>query len=152
VVKPTDMVWKEGMTRWVRAASVRELFPNTPVAAGSNAAAKAADQHERARFEQAAQSGGGSVLLVALLGAGVLVFALVVGIIILVVMVRSHDPLPIAAPQPAEPKAGKDTKAEPPQKKETRIEPPSPVEAKSGNDIIRPAPLKVDFGKEHVFR
>lgn len=31
-LKPTDMVWKEGMARWIRASSVRELFPD-PIAA-----------------------------------------------------------------------------------------------------------------------
>src|ERR671924_206222 len=28
VLKPTDMVWKEGMPRWIRASSVKELFPD----------------------------------------------------------------------------------------------------------------------------
>ncbi len=28
VLKPTDMVWKDGMPRWVRASSVNELYPN----------------------------------------------------------------------------------------------------------------------------
>jgi hypothetical protein len=27
-LKPTDMVWKDGMPRWIRASSVRELFPD----------------------------------------------------------------------------------------------------------------------------
>ncbi len=27
-LKPTDMVWKEGMARWIRASSVTELFPD----------------------------------------------------------------------------------------------------------------------------
>jgi hypothetical protein len=27
-LKPTDMVWKEGMARWIRASSVKELFPD----------------------------------------------------------------------------------------------------------------------------
>src|SRR5262245_53746709 len=27
-LKPTDMVWKEGMPRWIRASSVKELFPD----------------------------------------------------------------------------------------------------------------------------
>lgn len=27
-LKPTDMVWKEGMPRWIRASSVTELFPD----------------------------------------------------------------------------------------------------------------------------
>ncbi len=27
VLKPTDMVWKEGLPRWVRASSLKELFP-----------------------------------------------------------------------------------------------------------------------------
>jgi hypothetical protein len=27
-LKPTDMVWKEGMPRWIRASSVQELFPD----------------------------------------------------------------------------------------------------------------------------
>jgi hypothetical protein len=31
-LKPTDMVWKEGMPRWIRASSVQELFPD-PAAA-----------------------------------------------------------------------------------------------------------------------
>jgi hypothetical protein len=31
-LKPTDMVWKEGMARWIRASSVKELFPD-PIAA-----------------------------------------------------------------------------------------------------------------------
>ena len=31
-LKPTDMVWKEGMPRWIRASSVTELFPD-PTAA-----------------------------------------------------------------------------------------------------------------------
>lgn len=31
-LKPTDMVWKEGMPRWIRASSVQELFPD-PTAA-----------------------------------------------------------------------------------------------------------------------
>jgi GYF domain 2 len=31
-LKPTDMVWKEGMERWIRASSVKELFPD-PIAA-----------------------------------------------------------------------------------------------------------------------
>src|SRR6516165_9934566 len=31
-LKPTDMVWKEGMPRWIRASSLRELFPD-PTAA-----------------------------------------------------------------------------------------------------------------------
>jgi len=31
-LKPTDMVWKEGMPRWIRASSVRELFPDPGVA------------------------------------------------------------------------------------------------------------------------
>ena len=28
VLKPTDMVWKDGMPRWIRASSVAELFPD----------------------------------------------------------------------------------------------------------------------------
>ena len=28
VLKPTDMVWKDGMPRWIRASSVKELFPD----------------------------------------------------------------------------------------------------------------------------
>lgn len=28
VLKPTDMVWKEGLPRWVRASSLKELFPD----------------------------------------------------------------------------------------------------------------------------
>jgi hypothetical protein len=28
VVKPTDMVWKEGLPRWIRASSMKELFPD----------------------------------------------------------------------------------------------------------------------------
>ncbi|MSQ96519.1 MAG: DUF4339 domain-containing protein [Gemmataceae bacterium] len=28
VLKPTDMVWKEGLPRWIRASSVKELFPD----------------------------------------------------------------------------------------------------------------------------
>ena len=32
VLKPTDMVWQEGMPRWIRASSVKELFPD-PAAA-----------------------------------------------------------------------------------------------------------------------
>jgi GYF domain 2 len=32
VLKPTDMVWKEGMPRWIRASSLKELFPD-PIAA-----------------------------------------------------------------------------------------------------------------------
>lgn len=32
VLKPTDMVWQEGMPRWIRASSVTELFPD-PAAA-----------------------------------------------------------------------------------------------------------------------
>jgi GYF domain 2 len=31
-LKPTDMVWREGMARWIRASSVKELFPD-PIAA-----------------------------------------------------------------------------------------------------------------------
>src|ERR1700730_13151301 len=31
-LKPTDMVWKEGMARWIRASSVTELFPD-PISA-----------------------------------------------------------------------------------------------------------------------
>src|SRR6266851_4745159 len=31
-LKPTDMVWKDGMPRWIRASSVQELFPD-PAAA-----------------------------------------------------------------------------------------------------------------------
>lgn len=27
-LKPTDMVWKDGMARWIRASSVKELFPD----------------------------------------------------------------------------------------------------------------------------
>src|ERR1043166_5203881 len=27
-LKPTDMVWKEGMPRWIRASSMKELFPD----------------------------------------------------------------------------------------------------------------------------
>ena len=28
VLKPTDMVWKDGMARWIRASSLTELFPD----------------------------------------------------------------------------------------------------------------------------
>jgi hypothetical protein len=28
LLKPTDMVWKDGMARWVRASSIKELFPD----------------------------------------------------------------------------------------------------------------------------
>jgi hypothetical protein len=28
LLKPTDMVWKDGMARWIRASSVKELFPD----------------------------------------------------------------------------------------------------------------------------
>lgn len=28
VLKPTDMVWKEGMPRWIRASSAKEIFPD----------------------------------------------------------------------------------------------------------------------------
>ena len=28
VLKPTDMVWKDGLPRWIRASSVQELFPD----------------------------------------------------------------------------------------------------------------------------
>ena len=31
-LKPTDMVWNEGLPRWVRANSVKELFPNSGAA------------------------------------------------------------------------------------------------------------------------
>lgn len=31
-LKPTDMVWNEGLPRWVRANSVKELFPNAGAA------------------------------------------------------------------------------------------------------------------------
>ncbi|HZZ78330.1 MAG TPA: DUF4339 domain-containing protein [Gemmataceae bacterium] len=31
-LKPTDMVWKDGMARWIRASSVKELFPD-PISA-----------------------------------------------------------------------------------------------------------------------
>ena len=31
-LKPTDMVWKDGMARWIRASSVQELFPD-PISA-----------------------------------------------------------------------------------------------------------------------
>ena len=31
-LKPTDMVWKDGMARWIRASSVKDLFPD-PIAA-----------------------------------------------------------------------------------------------------------------------
>src|ERR1022692_3769125 len=27
-LKPTDMVWKDGMPRWIRASSLKELFPD----------------------------------------------------------------------------------------------------------------------------
>jgi hypothetical protein len=27
-LKPTDMIWKEGMLRWIRASSLKELFPD----------------------------------------------------------------------------------------------------------------------------
>src|SRR5436309_1168258 len=27
-LKPTDMVWKEGMPRWTRASSLKEVFPD----------------------------------------------------------------------------------------------------------------------------
>src|SRR5580693_8315815 len=27
-LKPTDMVWKEGLPRWIRASSMTELFPD----------------------------------------------------------------------------------------------------------------------------
>jgi hypothetical protein len=32
MLKPTDMVWKEGMPRWIRASSLTELFPD-PISA-----------------------------------------------------------------------------------------------------------------------
>src|SRR6266516_4365354 len=32
VLKPTDMVWKDGMARWIRASSMKELFPD-PISA-----------------------------------------------------------------------------------------------------------------------
>jgi GYF domain 2 len=32
VLKPTDMIWKEGMARWIRASSLKELYPD-PTAA-----------------------------------------------------------------------------------------------------------------------
>ena len=28
MLQPTDMVWKDGMARWIRASSVKELFPD----------------------------------------------------------------------------------------------------------------------------
>src|SRR6185295_14784355 len=28
ILKPTDMVWKDGMPRWIRASSLKELFPD----------------------------------------------------------------------------------------------------------------------------
>ena len=28
LLRPTDMVWKDGMERWIRASSVKELFPD----------------------------------------------------------------------------------------------------------------------------
>jgi len=28
LLKPTDMVWKDGMARWIRASTVKELFPD----------------------------------------------------------------------------------------------------------------------------
>ena len=31
-LKPTDMVWKEGMQRWIRASSLKELFPDPTTA------------------------------------------------------------------------------------------------------------------------
>jgi hypothetical protein len=42
-LKPTDMVWREGMPRWVRASSAPEIFPE-PTSALDRALAPAPDE------------------------------------------------------------------------------------------------------------
>ncbi len=97
-LKPTELVWKEGMANWTSAASVRGLFPQrTPAATGSVAAAPdvyhaAPPASERRtpppdeeedlapRPRRKRKKGSNIGLIIGLVGGGVaLVFLLVVG-------------------------------------------------------------------------
>jgi hypothetical protein len=59
VLKPTDMVWKEGMARWIRASSVKELFPDPTSALDQffTSSAKDADKPGGQKFNQASSLG-----------------------------------------------------------------------------------------------
>jgi GYF domain 2 len=111
VLKPTDMVWKEGMDRWIRASSLRELFADTTAKLETPATRRAsvpavaldeprpqtairADDREAApRRRVPAQRGGSSagVIVVLVLGAMVLLGALAVGVFILIFVVGQPD-------------------------------------------------------------
>lgn len=78
-LKPTDMVWHEGMPAWVRASAVKELFGG-PVSANSGAA----PEPRRPRRRPADNDGSSIGIIVAIVFAAlVLLGSLLVGVIIL---------------------------------------------------------------------
>jgi len=191
VLKPTDMVWKEGMERWIRASSVKELYPdpiaaldhfftgtkiaqpkgasaapssNTAVTSASGAANSSAkgtsapggsaaedetpqtssrkrrpsgsgDDDDAGDRAKAGKSGGMGIgiLIVAILGAGVLFAALIVGVVIIVVVTRSgnQEAPPVAIVNPPDNKKDpNEKKGDDPQKKDPEKEQPLPADVK----------------------
>lgn len=113
-LKPTDMVWKDGMPCWVRASSMRELFADTavtPIAPVAGKASPAVDEGDhRASFtprrataaddatgpsrrRPEPQKAGSSFGIIAalILGAMLLVGGLGVGVVILILANRTSD-------------------------------------------------------------
>jgi hypothetical protein len=57
VLKPTDMVWKEGLPRWIRASSLKELFPDPSSSLDQYFSSSASMPAEAARAEPRSQAG-----------------------------------------------------------------------------------------------
>ncbi len=105
VLKPTDMVWKEGMDHWIRASSLKELTgklespvsrsPSGPAAAldePRSQKAIPADDRDGAPRRRLPMHGGGSsasVIFFLILGALLLLGALAVGVFILIWVAQS---------------------------------------------------------------
>jgi hypothetical protein len=104
-VKPTDMVWKEGMPRWVRASTVKELYadaldsPAQPVGAveipakddASPPAARRVAEPVRSprRRQEPRSNGGGLGIIIVMVLAGVLLLGALLGGVVIILAITS---------------------------------------------------------------
>jgi hypothetical protein len=167
-LKPTDMVWTEGMPRWMRANTVKELFPDSASAADAHftskeIAAPAASQVDaspaalgtrrytaqsgtRSVRSPHLENGGSNVMIIAslLVGSMVLLGALGVGIAIL--LIPSHQPIaekPVIDPDKDKkdgPLDGKQLKKDG-KEPEVKDEPPPKGVLEGNNITLPPSPL-----------
>jgi hypothetical protein len=148
-LRPTDMVWREGMPRWVRAASVTEVFAGLPPAHDS--APNRRDERDRrsrrradaeddrpSRRRPPEPSGAPVGLIVTLLVAGGIVIAMVVGGVVIGLVINSGPPpivSTVVSPGPTADAAVTYT-----------------VDLEAGQDDVRPFALKAKMRYEILLR